>query len=356
MYEQELEALKRAGRFRERTIYPPDLKDFASNDYLDLARNGELLERAYQRVRSAPFHGPRASQLVCGYSDIHREFEEELCRRSGFEGAITVGSGFLANIALIEALVRRGDRLFIDEEFHASGNLAARLVGDVVRFRHNDPAHLEEELAKGGYRRAIVAVEGVYSMSGHLLEREIFDVVNRFGALLIVDEAHSGGVVGESLLGVLDGVEIEPNYIKMGTLGKAYGSYGAYILASREIISFLENRSKSIIYTTAPSLWDIALAHEAFLEVESRLEFFKREMEERRRLVASFGYEIGGLILPIPHHDPVKLQRELVEEGYLVGAIRPPTVKRPQIRIIPRVGESLEDLASLLERVTHVSL
>ena len=353
MYEKELQALRRFGRFRKRRLFDESLKDFASNDYLGLAHKKELLTRAYDRVMAYPANAAKASQLINGYTPIHKELEEKLCQLNGFEAAITVGSGFLANCALIEALVRKGDRLFLDEEFHASGMLAARLVEDVEIFAHNDPEDLKKRLKKGGFKRAIVAVEGIYSMSGDLLDPAIFEVAREYEALLVVDEAHSSGVVGENLLGVFDLFGIEPNelHIKMGTLGKAYGSYGAYILASEEIVSFLENRAKSIIYTTALSLMDVALAKAGIEEVEKNLEHYKGEISKRRQIAASFGHHTPGLILDIPSQDVLQKQQELLERGFLVGAIRPPTVKESILRIIARLGQTSQELRELLELI-----
>ncbi len=356
-YDKELAAIERAGRLRKRRIFDPSLKDFASNDYLGLAHRKELLERAYERVASYPANAAKASQLINGYTPIHQAFEEELCRLNGFAAAITVGSGFLANIALIEALVRRGDRLLLDEEFHASGILASRLVpGSVEFFAHNDAEDLSKKLrcSKG---RTIVAVEGIYSMSGDLLDPSIFEVIDE-ETILIVDEAHSSGVVGPNLLGVFDlyGISIGPNHIKMGTMGKALGSYGAYILASREIVSFLENRAKSIIYTTALSLMDVALAHEGLRYIEAHKEQLREEIEKRLAMMHERGFANETLILDIPMRNVLAAQERLLKEGYLVGAIRPPTVKEPMLRIIARLGESAQDFATLLEKVHDVRL
>ena len=353
MYKRELEAIKRAGRLRERKIFSKDLKDFASNDYLGLAHEPQLLERAYERVRGYGINAAKASQLINGYTPLHQQFEKMLCEANGFAAGITVGSGFMANLAVIEALVRKGDVLFIDEEFHASGNLAAKLLDRVITFAHNDPKHLESLLETTTFNRALVAVEGIYSMSGDLLNPEIVEVADRYGALLLVDEAHSSGVVGERLLGIFDhfGIAPKPTHIKMGTLGKAYGSYGAYILSSQEIVTFLENRAKSIIYTTALSLMDVALAQEGFIQIQEHLDSFKEEIAKRRAAVTSRGLQMDGLILDIPKKDVLKTQERLLQKGYLVGAIRPPTVKEPMIRIIARIGESLEDFEWLLGEV-----
>ena len=266
MYEKELETIKKSHRFRNRVVYDKNLLDLASNDYLGLAQNKKLFEKAYKRVLKNHYFSPKASMLVNGYSEIHEKFENLLCKTNGFEKGVIVGSGFLANISMIEALVRKGDTLFIDEDYHASGILASKLLEkkQVITFSHNNEKDLEEKiLACSSKGRKIIAIEGVYSMSGNLAKKEIFEIARNFNTLLIVDEAHSSGVIGDNLLGIFDyyNIKIEKNHIKMGTLGKAYGSYGAYILASKDIIEFLQNRAKPIIYSTAPSLFDTALGY-----------------------------------------------------------------------------------------------
>ncbi|HHC11019.1 MAG TPA: pyridoxal phosphate-dependent aminotransferase family protein, partial [Campylobacterales bacterium] len=149
------------------------------------------------------------------------------------------------------------------------------------------------------------------------------------------------------------GIKPQENHIKMGTLGKAYGSYGAYILASAQIISFLENRGKPIIYSTAPSVFDTALALVNIEEVSNESDKFKKEIIKRQKIVKkSLDIDLKSLILPIPvptNEMALKLQEALmVKKGYLVGAIRQPTVSKPILRIIPRLGSSKKALKSLL--------
>jgi len=354
-YGRKLEALRRAGRLRERREFPEDLIDFASNDYLGLAERPAQLHKALKLLDAYPVHAPRASMLVNGTHPVHRRFERTVAEANGFESAITVGSGFLANLALIEALVRKKDHLFIDAEYHASGMLATRLLeGRVTIFRHNDPEDLWRKLRGSRAERRIVAIEGVYSMSGELAHREIFDVAEVSGALLIVDEAHSAGVLGETLLGIFEhyGIAPGPAHIKMGTLGKAYGSYGAYILASDEIVRYLENRAKPIIYSTAPSVIDTALALVNFEYIRRKAPKVRRRLEDRRRIVAGeLGAAPASQILPVAvesNRQALELQERLMKKGFLVGAIRQPTVERPILRIIPRLGPSKKELRRLL--------
>jgi len=355
MYKNELKAIKKANLYRDRELFDEDLLDLSSNDYLGFAEDKELLELAYKRVKRYKTHAPKASQLVNGYHQIHKDFEEYLCRRNNFERAIVVGSGFLANLALIEALPRRGDLLILDEDFHASGVLASKLLqADVKFFRHNDMSDLKAILDSQDYKRAIIAVEGVYSMGGDLLSEEVFEIADKSGAILIVDEAHSGGVLGDNLLGIYEHYNItpKPNHIKMGTLGKAIGSYGAYIQASSHIIEYLQNRAKSIIYATAPSIFDIALSHEAMLKIERESKKLSHKRDEYIALAGEiFGKKLDSLILNIKVGDNQKaqdLKEYAYKNGVLIGAIRPPTVKSSILRVILRLCVKRDDLESFL--------
>ena len=359
MYQKEIEALKKANRFRERKIWDRELIDFASNDYLGLANKKKQLKKALNLVKEYSYYTPKASMLVNGYHEIHKRFEERLAELNGFEEGMIVGSGFLANMALIEALVRKKDMLFIDEDYHASGMMATGLLADrVVKFKHNDPNDLEQKLKEyGGSGRKIIAVEGVYSMSGALCNRAIFNLADEYEAILIVDEAHSSGVVGEKLLGIFELYNITPDerHIKMGTLGKAYGSYGAYILASSHIISFLVNRGKPIIYSTAPSIIDTALALVNIEHVSKHSQKYKRKIETRHKIIKDvLDIEIDSLILTIQmpsNISTITKQKELITRGILIGAIRQPTVNQPILRIIPRIGSSKHNLLNLCQNV-----
>ena len=343
MYSKELKALKRANRYREIKLYR-DVIDLASNDYLGLASKKKQLKRAFRLVKKYNTFAPKASLLVNGYHIIHKEFEDKIAKVNGFESGLVVGSGFLANIALIEALVRKSDELFIDSEYHASGVLASKLVDKVTFFNHNDPKDLEKKLNLSKAKRKIIAIEGIYSMSGDLAKKEIFEIANNKNAILIVDEAHSSGTIGENLLGIFDyyNLKIEPNYIKMGTLGKAYGSYGAYILSSAQIKEFLVNRAKPIIYSTAPSVFDIALSLVNLNYILKNKDKLIRKIQRKKDILKDIlNIESKSLIVPIKFSSNkrvLEVQKELLDRGYLVGAIRQPTVDSPIIRLILRAN------------------
>jgi 8-amino-7-oxononanoate synthase len=359
-YTKELNIIEKSNRLRTREIFDSSILDMASNDYLGLAHKKKLLKKAFKKVSSSKYFGPKASMLVNGYHPIHKEFEQKLCKANSFEDAIVVGSGFLANVSMIESMVRKGDVLFIDEEYHASGMLATKYVqGEIVVFKHNDFKDLFEKAKKylcDKYKdsRLIIAVEGIYSMSGDILPKEFFDIADDIGAFLIADEAHSSGVLGENLLGIFDyyGIKPKKNHIKMGTLGKAYGSYGAYILASKHIIKYLENRAKAIIYTTAPSVFDIALGIESLRFIVKNSTSLNYEIKKKQQLVEDIlDIKVKGLIVPIEIADNKKvkeIQKELKGKGYLVGAIRQPTVPKAIIRLILRINIPDKELIKVL--------
>ena len=350
-YEKELLALKRAGRYRRRELVNNKLHDFSSNDYLGLSSHKELHALTCKSLAQYPYNSAKASMLLHGYHQIHKDFEDALCEANGFEAGIVLGSGFNANLALIESLVRRGDTLFMDELYHASGVLASQLRGmHVVFFKHNNMEELRGLLQASNAKRKIVAVEGIYSMDGDLCDKEVFNICDEAEALLIVDEAHSSGVVGENLMGVFDhyNIAIKENYVKMGTLGKAYGSFGAFILASAHIVDYLLNRAKPIIYATALSLYDTLLAHNGLKYIIQNREVLKKEIAQRQRVVQEeLHVDVRGLIVPLAIGDNkrvVEIKEQLIALGYSVGAIRQPTVASPIIRLIARVGESRDAL------------
>ena len=357
-YDKELKALKRAGRYRTRELVNNKLHDFVSNDYLGLSQHKELHALTCKELAQYPYNNAKASMLLNGYHQIHKDFEDSLCQANGFESGIVLGSGFNANIALIESLVRKGDTLFMDEMYHASGVLASQLHDiDVVFFKHNDMQELQSLLQASNAKRKIVAVEGIYSMDGDLCDKEVFSVCDAAEALLIVDEAHSSGVIGENLMGVFDyyDVPVKENYIKMGTLGKAYGSFGAFILSSAHISDYLLNRAKPIIYATALSLYDTLLAHNGLKYILQNKEILKKEIARRQEIVEEeLHVKVQGLIVPLVIGDNKKvidIKQKLITCNYSVGAIRQPTVVSAIIRLIARVGESedaLRDVCRLL--------
>ncbi|WP_456488670.1 aminotransferase class I/II-fold pyridoxal phosphate-dependent enzyme [Caminibacter pacificus] len=343
MYKKELDILRKKGRFRERKIYDENIIDLASNDYLGLAQNENVRKNAFSHALNFKSHGAKASMLVNGYHPAHKLLEDYLKELNNFEDALVLGSGFLANMALFE-LGRKGDLFLVDEEYHASGIVGAKLTKAEVRFfKHNDFEDLKkksEDFKK--FKRVFVVTEGIFSMMGDKVKKEICEFAQEIG-FLIIDEAHSVGICGENLLGVTQEYDLNPQKtIKMGTLGKTLGSYGAYILADEEIISYLLNRAKSVIYTTALSPIDSLLAYYALKEIQENLSHYKTLVNQRK-----LTYNLESLIKIIPAKSNEflqKRQKELLNRNVLVGAIRPPTVKSPIFRVILRTNIDLKTI------------
>ena len=358
-YENELKALKKSSRLRTREVLNIEILDFASNDYLGLSHNKELHTSTCQDLDKLPLHSSKASLLVNGYHQIHQDFERALCKANNFEDGVVLGSGFSANIAMIESLVRKGDILFMDEKYHASGVLATNLWHvEVAFFKHNDMQDLKSLFTKFPHaKRKIIAVEGIYSMDGDLVDKEVFEIAQKENALLIVDEAHSSGVVGDKLMGVFDlyNIKIKPNHIKMGTLGKAYGSFGAYILASQHIVEYLINRAKPIIYATSLSLYDTLLGHKSLEYILKNKENLKQQIKQRQEIVKEIlNIEIKGLIVPIlidNNKQVIEIKNNLAACGYAIGAIRQPTVDKAILRVIARVGQTSDELKILCKKI-----
>jgi 8-amino-7-oxononanoate synthase len=345
LYKKELSLLKAKNRFRKRKIYT-DVIDLASNDYLGFAEDKEIRKNAFLYAQKLLTHGAKASMLVNGYNKAHKLLEDYLKELNNFEDALILGSGFLANMALFE-LGRRGDVFFVDEEYHASGIVGSKLTNaKVIFFKHNDLEDLKEKSKNLNYKRVFFVVEGIYSMAGDKVKKEITDYAQQNG-MLIIDEAHSVGVAGENLMGITDEYNLNPSKtIKMGTLGKALGSYGAYILANKEIIEFLLNKAKSVIYTTALSPVDTLLAYFALKKLQKNLSFYKNEIKKRKLILNS-----DSLIKILPSIDNKTLlfkQQNLLKQNILVGAIRPPTVKTPIFRIIGRVNIEIDIIQKTL--------
>ncbi len=343
MYKKELDILIKKNRFRKRNIYT-DVIDLASNDYLCLAENIKIRKNAFKKALKFKSHSSKASLLVNGYHPSHKMLEDYLKKLNHFEDALIIGSGFLANLALFD-LARKTDLVIIDEEYHASGITGSKLTQAKVRFfKHNSLEDLKEKSRDAGnFKRVFVFVEGIYSMMGDKVKKEITDYALKIGCL-IIDEAHSVGVCGKHLLGIAEEYNLNPDKtIKMGTLGKALGSYGAYILASSETISFLLNKAKSVIYTTALSPVDTLLAYYSLKEIQHNLDYYKNKVKKRKKF-----FNTDSLIKIIPAKDNKKVlekQKELLEkQNILIGAIRPPSVKHSIFRIILRICVDIKTL------------
>lgn len=352
-FQKSLDALEKKGRLRSKRFLPKNAIDFASNDYLGFKKDAKSFERAANAVKKEGAFAPSASQLVYGYQNSHKKLENTLKKLYCFEDALIVGSGFLANTALVSALAGHNDLILMDEEYHASGIAALELSkARYELFAHSDANDLESKLESAKAGRVFVFVESVYSMIGDILPLEIIELADKYGAYLVIDEAHGHGVIGEHLGGIYDhyGIAPKPKHIKMGTLSKAIGSYGAYILAKKEIVSFLVNRAKSVIYSTALSPIDAELANERIKKIAKNSASLRKRLDERLLVCNDIlGKKFLTPIIMIETNNAAKIHAKLSKEGIVVGFIRPPTVKTQSIRLIARVGEEIKSLRKTLK-------
>ena len=366
---RQLIPLHRVGRGRVKIVGSADeLVDFSSNDYLALSEHPEVIaaSRKYLEEFGA---GAGAARLMSGDLEINHQLEKEIALLKAKEAALIFGSGYLANIGVIPALVGRGDLLVTDRLSHASIYDGCLLSGaKVIRFRHNDINHLQQILQekRGQYNRALVVVESIYSMDGDRCPlKDLIDLKKHSGFLLMVDEAHATGIYGSHGGGIIeeegvsDGVDVA-----MGTFGKGLGSYGAYVAASKQTVDYLVNKARSFIYATGlpPAVIGATLAALHLVKTEPEL---RRELHEK---VAFFKKQIrkNGLkddlgpsqIIPVMVGDSTKalaLSEELRSHRIFVKAVRPPTVPENSARLrfsITRFHQE-EDLKSCARQLVQ---
>lgn len=318
---------------------------FSSNDYLGLASHPEVTA-ALQRAADRYGVGSGASHLVNGHSIEHHALEEELAAFTGRPRALLFSTGYMANLGAVNALVGKGDAVFEDRLNHASLLDAGLLSGArFQRFLHNDSSSLEQRLRASDAERKLIVVDGVFSMDGDIAELPTMAALaQQHGAWLMVDDAHGFGCLGATGGGCAEhfGLSVAQLPILMGTLGKAFGTFGAFVAGSEVLIETLIQEARSYIYTTA-----MPPAVAAATRVSLRL--LQAETWRRERLQALIGRfrrgaeQLGLALMDSPTPiQPVLLGDEsrtlavaahLQQAGFLVGAIRPPTVPKGSARL-----------------------
>ena len=322
-----------------------ELVDFSSNDYLGLARH-PALAAAMAKCAARTGAGSGASHLITGHGAEHDRLEEELAAFTRRERALLFSTGYMANLAVMTALAGRSERVLLDRLCHASLIDGARLSGaTLVRYAHADALEAARLLDADTAHTALLATDGVFSMDGDLAPLpELTRCIRRRDLWLLVDDAHGLGVVGADGGGVLEhfGLGSDAVPILVGTLGKAFGSFGAFVAGSAELIEFLVQKARTYVYTTALPQ-PVAAATRAALALV-RTESWRRE--RLRTLVGRFRVAAHALGVPLANSttpiQPVLLgsaaaalaaQRELASAGYWVVAIRPPSVPAGSARL-----------------------
>ena len=345
------------------------LLGFCSNDYLGLASHPQVADALVQGVRIFGV-GSGAAHLVNGHSAAHQALEEELATFTGRPRALLFSTGYMANLGVISALLGRGDSIFEDRLNHASlidGGVLSR--ARLRRFPHCDTERLASLLADTGKGKTLVAVDGVFSMDGDIAPLgKLSEICLRQGAWLMVDDAHGLGVLGERGRGTLNQFQLGADQVPilMGTLGKAFGTFGAFVAGSEALIETLIQQARSYIYTTAiPAA--VAEATRVALRLASE-ESWRRE--HLQALIYSFRHEAKAMGLPLldsltpiqpllagTAERAVAWSRELERQGILVTAIRPPTVPEgsARLRVTLSAAHTRQQLERLLEALSRLN-
>ncbi len=310
-----------------------ELISFSCNDYLGLTHHPEVI-KASQDATYEYGTGSGGSRLVSGNNPLNSELETLLAKIKGTEDAIVFGSGYLANLGVIPALVGRKDLILIDELSHACLFAGAMLSNaHTIHFKHSDISDLAKLMTKQreSYQHCLVLTDGVFSMDGDLAPiSALHELCIKHKAWLMTDDAHGLGVIengrGSS---VVDGYAI-PVPLQVGTLSKAVGAYGGYLCSNKETIELIRNRARSLVYTTGLPPGNLAAAIAALKIIGTNIELTNRPLALANKFAASLGLSPPkSPIVTIQLGDVERTMRvsmELEKKGFLVVAIRPPTV------------------------------
>jgi glycine C-acetyltransferase len=379
MFEQELTQLKKQHLLRHLTtiescegprivVNGKSMLLMCSNDYLGLAGHPALRTAADKAMEQYGF-GSGASRLISGTSAIHQELEQKLARIKNTEAALVFNSGYAANTGIIPAVTGTGDVILSDSLNHASIIDGCRLSkAEVLVYRHRDLDHVEQHLKRSmKARRRLIITDGIFSMDGDIAPLPgLVVLAEKYDAVVMLDDAHATGVLGKTGKGTADHFGLSGRvHIQMGTLGKALGSFGAFVAGSRDLIDLLVNQARSFLYSTAlpPAVCAASLA--AIDIVGKHPDLITKLWRNRERLVSglqSRGISTGNSespIVPLIIGDTaraVSAANKLIEDGIYVTAIRPPTVQEGSARIRTTVmaSHSDEDIDTVLDRVSRL--
>jgi 8-amino-7-oxononanoate synthase len=351
------------------TIGGQTLVNFGSNDYLGLAADPRIAAAAKKAIDEYGW-GSGASPLVTGRSELHAELERKLAEFEGAEAALLFPSGYAANVGTICALVGKGDAIYSDELNHASIIDGCRLSGAAVHvYRHADVGHLEHLLQQSStVRRRLIVTDTLFSMHGDFAPLfEIVPLAERFETILMVDEAHATGVIGENSRGLCESLGVEAKVpVRVGTLSKALGSHGGFVAGSQRLIDWLSNKARPYVFSTAAPPPVAAAAIEALNIVQAE--------GDRRTMLAIWTTEfhqwLAERMFPIPTamsqivpiilgdaNRTMAAAAELRRRGFFVPGIRPPSVPEGQslLRISLTCMHTDEQLHDLVEALREVA-
>ena len=378
--QQELDGLKEAGLYnRIRTLGSAQgawlivdgkrVLNFCSNNYLGLANDPRMVKAA-KDILDKYGVGPAAVRSIAGTMDIHLELERRLAAFKGVPAAISFQSGFMANLATIPALVGKEDVIFSDELNHASIIDGSRLAGArIVRYSHANQADLERVINEnaGTYRRALAITDGVFSMDGDVAPLDkIYAVTNAHDVMLMVDDAHGEGVLGNGGRGIVDHFHLHGKVdVEVGTLSKAFGVVGGVVAGDPVVVEWLRQRGRPFLFSSAVTPPDVAATIAALDILEGSTELVDRLWANTKYFKAEMlklGFNIGVSVTPIT---PIMLgeaplaqqfSRDLFDDGVFAMSIGFPTVPRgkARIRVMISAALSMEDLNKGLESFAKI--
>lgn len=356
--------LRRENKSLRQLILKKDLTDFTSNDYLGLARSEELKNLIEDKAKELNANGATGSRLLSGNSVYAEHVEHLLAQIFRSERSLIFNSGYMANLAVLSCLPQRGDTILYDELSHASIKDGARLgLAKRFSFKHNNLSDLESKL-KTATGNVFIAVESVYSMDGDTCPlKELVTLAEKYGAQIILDEAHSTGVIGPKGSGLSCSLGLEDKIsIRIYTFGKAMGIHGAAVACDQLFRDYLINFARPFIYTTALPPHSIASIEMAFSylsehiylqkQASNRVKYFNNLFKQRlshKFSRTSLDHPIQTIV--IPGNDQVKeTATNLQNEGYDVRAILSPTVKKGEerLRICLHIYNSDVDISGLI--------
>jgi len=370
---EELQKLRKEGLLRtlrtvesaagkEVTIAGRRYLSFCSTNYLGLANDPRVKEAATKAIEKYGW-GTGSSRLISGTTRLHRELEERLARFHGTESCISFATGYMANTGTIAALVGPGDAVIVDRLDHASVIDGCRLSrARLLVYRHGDTTSLENVLSGAhGFNRKLIVTDTVFSMDGDICPLpDIVTLAKHYDAMVMVDEAHAVGAMGDTGRGVMEYYGLEGQVdVLMGPLSKAFGGVGGYVVGSEALITYLQNKCRSFIYTTAPPPAACAAAVEALNIIEKEPErrqklwenvkYLKQNLVARKVQTTNSASQIVAVIVG-EAAKAVALSRKLYKKNVLIPAIRPPTVPQgtSRLRIMVTSEHEKEDIDTLL--------
>ncbi|MDP8263594.1 MAG: 8-amino-7-oxononanoate synthase [Candidatus Ancaeobacter aquaticus] len=370
---KELEELEKSGLYRRLRIISSSQEaqviigkkkylSFSSNNYLGLATHQRVKDAAIEAIKKYGC-GAASSRLISGTMELHDQLEKRIALFEGKEAAILYPTGYTANVGTITSLVDENDVILLDRLNHASIIDAARLSkAKIAVYPHCDPAKLNAALKRySKHRRKLVITDSVFSMDGDLAPLpQIIEVAKKHDAIIMIDEAHATGVLGENGRGASEYFRVEDTIdIKMGTLSKAVGGLGGFVVGSSDLIEFLRNKARSFIYTTALPPAVCAASIEALNIIEDdpeRRQKYWDMVTYIRNGLKSMGYNTGASstqIIPVIIGDEKKtmeISKFLYENNILAPGIRYPTVPKNEarVRLTMMATHSQEDIIKLL--------